>query len=426
MLFPEPRIPTAGRGLVHIVAAGLMLGACSSSTTENGPATDNFIGVFAGDNGVVRGRVAFAIKDDSSSATGVYNLNGTDRTFTSVVVDNGQVVASDGAIVAFTGAITPENISGTFDGPALAGIFTALSASSATGATAYCGAHVGYSNLGQPAGGVFAFVSKGSEIRGVITTVNGRLRGFLTNPGGTLVIDTVAATTALNVAAGNFTGGYDAVLGDNALAGGDVCPGTPPNPTLDEITGVYGTNSGETSNEFGSLSINLSSNGVGSDGHFTDSTGTHGFDQIISGPGNRVFMFATGHSLLGTLSSGSLTGDSFDAASKSGLFAGVVRTTGDVVTSYCGTHTGTFAGGGQVRGSYAFLVIGASGLSGIYTSDNVNFDPGFVGGDAGGTDATMGGQAGVSVLPDVAGFGGFYDFSATGGPSGTLSGTLCP
>ena len=410
------------------VAGGLDIdtgnNSSSDPTTVNPPATDHFIGVLAGDNGLTRGRVAFDILEDSSAATGAYNVNGTNHPFTSVVVGNGQVVASDGS-VNFTGAITGNDITGNFTGGLVGGLFTAIPAPTPTGAIAYCGAHIGYSNLGQPAGGVFAFVKRGTNVRGVITTINGRLHGYLSSAGSNLLVDTVNATTSLSVAAGSFTGSYTAVLGDNALASGSVCPATPPSPTISQIAGVFGNNSTTTNNAFGSLAVNLSSDGVGSDGHFTDSLGVRGFDQVISGPGNRVFMFATGHPFIGTIAGGNLTGDTFDAASKNGLFSGVVRATGVAVAQYCGAHSGSFSGGGTERGSFAFLVVGASGLNGVFTSDNVAFNPGFVGGEVGDGLATMGGQP-ATVLTDALGFSGFYDFSATGGPGGSLSGTLCP
>ena len=410
------------RTLSLTLLLGLPLAACGGSYSSSGPAktTIGFTGVFAGENGTEAGRLTANVVVEDSSGTGSFVVNGSTKAFTSISYDGTSIVATGQGFV-FTGAADDSTISGSYTSPSGGGLFTGLTKVGGTAPTAYCGTHIGSKN-GVPVAGPFAFVQRSGTRLGVFTSVLGDpFRGVLhaANSSGPVTLDTLTGSATVAVSASNFSGAFLMAGGDSGAVAGSTCPTSVGTSLGSIVQGVFGNFNGT---EQGDFSFNLSSTGVGSTGSYKVGGVARAFLAVISGVGNQVAAFDTTFRVLGALDSTSMEGSYSKGSSIGGILAGLPLATGDTVAKYCGT---TNPGGSL--GSFAFVVRSDSTLFGLFTGGNGSSFQGTVSGKPGDNASTMEGQTGTAtVLPSVGSFGGFYDFSSTGGPGGSVTGVTCP
>jgi hypothetical protein len=402
------------------LAFGLLLAACGGGDSS-GPASTGILysGVFAGENGTEAGHLTLTLVAADSNGRGNFEVNGNRRNFTLVTFDGTAFVAA-GPGFTFTGTADDTTLSGSYASVSGGGLFTALSKAGGTTPAAYCGTHIGTKN-GVPVAGPFAFVQRGNTRLGVFTSVLGDpFRGFIraSTTAGPVTLDTLTGSAAVAASGNTFTGVYLMAGGDSGAVAGNTCPTSviPPLGTI--FKGVLGSFDGT---DLGDFNFNLSSTGIGSSGTYKVGGLGKTFLSVISGVGNQVAAFDTTFRFLGTIDTTSLEGRYAKGGSIGGIFAGLPLLPGDTVAKYCGANDN----GGSL-GSFAFVVRSDSTLFGLFTSGNGSSFQGTVQGKPGDNLTTMEGQTGpATVLPSGGSFGGFYDFSGTGGPSGTVSGSTC-
>ncbi len=419
------RSPLSGfrRPLPLCLAFGLLVAACGGgSDSGNGPTKTTIVfgGVFVGENGTEAGKLTASVVVEDSAGSGTFQVNGAPKTFSSITYDGTSFVAS-GVGFVFTGTANDSTISGSYTSPSGGGIFTALKKLGSTAPTAFCGTHIGTRN-GVPVAGPFAFVQRGNTRLGVFTSVlNDPFRGQIraSTTAGPVALDTLTGSAAVAASGTTFTGVYLMAGGDSGAIAGSACPTSVLPPLGTVFQGVLGSFDG---NDLGDFNFNLSSTGIGSTGTYKVGGLGKTFLSVISGVGNQVAAFDTTFKFLGSVDTSGLEGRYAKGGSIGGIFAGLPLQAGDTVAKYCGANN---AGGSL--GSFAFVVRSDSTLFGLFTSGNgANFQ-GTVQGKPGDNLSTMEGQTGpATVLPSGGSFAGFYDFSGTGGPSGTVSGTTCP
>jgi hypothetical protein len=421
------RLPSVAAPAALLVA--LALGACSSSSEPGGsPAKLRFKGVLASGSGTRSGAVTFDVLVDSTGGTGTFSIDGSSVAIDSIIIVADQFTAYGSGFV-FAGTYLPSGIAGAYTAPTDAGLFTAVEVPSGQAATAFCGTHIGHFASGQPVGGTFAFVTANNQFRGLLTSAGPTsFEDGITGTGTGGQFDDVSGQATVAIAGTNFAGLYLLTAGDSGGVEGAECPVTPPNGSITSFIGVVG---GGNTAASGSINLGVSSASNGSSGTFNVDGTPHAFDAVVTGVQNQVVAFYQSSIFFGTIAGNNLDGEWWEGATDYGLMGTVVDPRpGTNVTFYCGSHNGN-----QGAGAYAFLWIGHSALHGIFTGGVGNAFRGSVGGIADGngtgdlgtmTDASGTSLGNATILPDVSSFGGFFDFSLSGGASGSMTGALCP
>jgi hypothetical protein len=406
---------------------GLALGACSSSSEPSGgPAKLKFKGVLASGSGTRSGAVTFDVLVDSTGGTGTFSIEGSSANIDSIRIAGNQFTAY-GAGFVFAGTYLPSGIAGTYTAATDAGLFTAVEVPTGQAATAFCGTHIGHFASGQPVGGSFAFVTANNQFRGLLTSAGPTsFEDGITGTGTGGQFDDVSGQASVAIAGTNFAGLYLLTAGDSGGVEGAECPVTPPNGSVTSFIGVVGGGNGAAS---GSINFGVSAASNGSSGTFNVDGTPHAFDAVVTGVQDQVVAFYQSSIFFGTIAGNNLDGEWWEGATDYGLMGAVVDPgQGTSVARYCGSHNGNLG-----AGAFAFLWTGSSALHGVFTGGIGNAFRGFVGGTSGDNLATMSDEAGstvglgaATVLPDVSSFGGFFDFSASQGASGSMTGALCP
>jgi hypothetical protein len=406
-----------------LLVCSLLLAACGgSSSNEPAKTTIVFGGVFAGENGTESGRLTANVVVEDSSGTGSFVVNGSTKAFSSISYDGTSIVATGSGFV-FTGTADDSTISGGYTSPTGGGLFTGLRKVGGTAPTTYCGTHIGSKN-GVPVAGPFTFVQRGDTRLGVFTSALGDpFRGVIhaANSTGPVTLDTLIGSAAVAVSGGNFAGAFLMAGGDSGAVAGSTCP-TSVGTSLGAIMqGVLGSFDGS---ELGDFSFNLSSTGVGSTGSYRVGGLARNFVAVISGVGNQVAAFDTTFRVIATLNTDTLEGSFKNQGTGLGGSIAGLNLHGAGFDAFCGVQQG----GGLGSGVFSFLALSDSTIFGLYTGGSAT-DPfqGLVTGNSGNDAALMEGQpVPMTVLPAAGGFGGVFDFTASGGPNGTVTGGLCP
>lgn len=408
-----------------LLVCSLLLAACGSGhPLDDGKTRLVYDGVFAGEDGTEAGSFNVTLIVEDSSGSGTFRVNGVTKSFSTLTYDGDTVVAS-GQSYAFTGAVDDSTVTGSYAGPTGGGLFTGLKSFNGSAAPkSYCGTHIGTRN-GIPIAGPFAFVVGNGVRRGVFTTVLSEpFRGLVRSSAATSAVslDTLSGAADLTIQPASFTGSYAMAAGDTGLVAGNICKTgfVLPNGTV--FDGVFGNFAGTV---LGNFFFNLSSTGVGSTGTYTvDTVGgaTRPFLAVISGVNNQVAAFDSGYRVIASLDTATIEGTYTDNGGIAGRVAALHRLGSTPSQGYCGQHS--------LGGAFAFLVRGDSTLFGLYTGGSLGaaFQGVITGkpGDFGQLETETGA---VTILPtpgNPGSFGGFWDHSATGGTSGTLTGVTCP
>jgi hypothetical protein len=407
------------RCLAPVLVSALILAACGGGDQITTPKTTlSYSGVFAGENGTESGSFSVAVVVEDNSASGTFNVNGTAHSFTSGSYNTPNVTASGSGFI-FTGSVTDSAVSGSYESPTGGGVFTGLrNFPGSPSFPSYCGTHIG-TNAGVPLAGPFVFVTGNGVRRGVFTSVlSDPFRGLIrsASTATAITLDTLTGNASLTMLANTFTGNYAMASGDTGQMEGHVCP-TGVGPSIGSIfDGVLGSFSGT---ELGSLNLQLRSDGVGSTGSYKIGAVAKPFVAVISGVNNQVAVFDTTYRIIASVDTATVGGRYSSGGAVAGRVAGLHRVGSTPLDAYCGGHS--------LGGAFSFVLRPDSVLFGLYTGGSLAsaFQGDVTGkpGDLGQFETEPGP---VTILPDPGSFGGFWDHSATGGTSGTLTGSSCP
>jgi hypothetical protein len=403
-----------------LFALGLLVVACGSPTVQNTEL--EFGGVFAGEDGTEAGNFSVTLVVENNNGTGAFLVNGDRKTFSSITYDHATgAFSGTGSGFTFTGSVDGLDINGTYTSPTGGGLFTGMRKTSTVNPITYCGAHIG-TDVGVPIAGPFVFVDGGGNRRGVFTSALGdTFRGRLSSlsSAGPVTLDTLSGDASLAVGGSAFTGVYAMDGGDTGAVQGIRCRTTVTSPIISVMEGVIGSFDGA---ELGDFTFNLSSTGIGSTGSYTIGGVGKNFLAVVSGVNNLVAGFDTDFRFIGSLDTTTVSGTYAKTGSVAGRVAGLLAQ-GQTVEKYCGQTTL----GGPFIGAFSFVIRADHALFGLYTSGVGSTFQGDVSGVAYTDTATMQGQTGqVVILPSPGSFGGLFDFSAAGGPTGAMTGGSCP
>jgi hypothetical protein len=408
-----------------LIVSGLLLAACGGGhSVDGGKTTLVYSGVFAGENGTEAGNFTVNVTVEDSSGTGSFRVNGAAKAFTALTYTGTTVVATGGGF-SFTGNVSDSFVTGSYTSTTGGGLFTGLRDFGAA-PLSFCGTHIGTRN-GIPIAGPFTFVQGNGVRRGVFTTVLSEpFRGVLTSPSNVsaVALDTLTGSATVDVVSSSFTGSYAMAAGDTGLSAGVACPSSIGAASGSVFDGVLG---GFTGVEKGNLNFDLSSNGLGSTGSYTIGSVTKQFLAVISGVNNEVAAFDSTYRVIASLDTATISGFYSNGQTVAGRVAALHRLGNTPSQAYCGNHSQ------GVGGAFSFVVRGDSTLFGLYTGGSLasSFQGEVTGrpGDFGALETEAGP---VTILPTpgtgggAGSFGGFWDHTASGGTSGTLTGVTCP